>query len=159
MDKLTIISRFEATIEKLKALSPMNFHYGSFIEEHDGGCGTVCCVLGHYPGWFPKSGFYWEIGEIDEGNLFLEYIDGDAIRGVRIYHGFNHSLCECLFYGDVVEQLEAGLPETNTASKLPKVIELFEAALIKLRTGELDEYLVLDSDETLTNDNPEGEGS
>lgn len=145
-----IIERIEATIKKMKALLPEKFNYSVWVtktnKEHI--CGTVCCVGGWYPTWFPSSGI-----KLDEN---LE-IDPETLSK---YHGIDYNLVGTLFLGDDLyehyQNKERGIwkpikkdiettihisHKNGGQSKLPDVILVWEAVLGLIKEGRLKEYL------------------
>lgn len=98
MNKKLILSRLWSTIEMLYQLKEEDFRYNSFIAESHNHCGTVCCVAGWYPKYFPESGLRWMNGE--EGILQLDSgYPWDVNPKLIKHHGVSFYLIEILFYG------------------------------------------------------------
>lgn len=116
MNKQLILDRLIATRKKLRNLPDSKFDYSGYITKYHNGCGTVCCVAGHYPLWFPEAGLvyrsvyddpeYWEFGK---QKVYLDTISGST-RGISNllanYHGLKEDLIAYLFYGDSCEELD-----------------------------------------------------
>jgi hypothetical protein len=132
MEKALILSRLQDTIDKLKELDPSKFNYSHFIDEYDAdkGCGTVCCVAGWYPTWFPLAHLRYLVsfGEVE---LISELGDPVDIQSALIsFHGLGSVLVRALFYGDADEAI--GIEELSSddmrSAELKDVIKRFEIA-------------------------------
>jgi hypothetical protein len=100
MDKNLVIQRLENTIEKLKQLPPENFNYSLWITDSKEDCGTVCCVGGWYPKWFPQSGLIW----VDIlGGVEIDHVDGMLIvDALSAWHGISIPETKALFAGQML---------------------------------------------------------
>lgn len=147
-----VISKLELTIGKLYWLHAESrrkkkrmFNYAIFVEElktDESGtvkeCGTICCVAGWYPQWFKNCGLEYTNTYDD-----IRSSIGDSIEdALKRYHKLSTPIIDALFYGNEDEQEDLGLPFTDLDSKLSKVIQLFEVALVKIKNGELDNEII-----------------
>jgi hypothetical protein len=106
MEKKEILKRLWATIKKLVNLPDENFKYNLYVTKGDvdKGCGTVCCVAGWYPKWFPESGLKWRL--IDDGynrSVTLGYWEDLKIDILSDYHGLSLNIIYFLFYGNRID--------------------------------------------------------
>jgi hypothetical protein len=100
MEKRQILHRLWATVKQLVNLPDDNFAYNLYVTKGniDKGCGTVCCVAGWYPKWFPESGLKWE--SIADKTVKLcnwETLVSDCLED---YHGLSFEIICFLFYGN-----------------------------------------------------------
>lgn len=149
MEQQLKIQRLEATIEKMKQLKPEQFHYADYVHEwdHRTGCGTVCCVGGWYPQWFPESGLIYFGAGMDLRFRNGEIAD-DAEDGLQNWHGLESNVINYLFYGGLrshnsggranqIPALFPGAPDSHTRNGLPQVIRQFEFILQLLKENKL----------------------
>lgn len=110
MTKETAIKRLESTLMRLMSLNEDSFYYATYVNQFAGECGTVCCVAGWYPEWFPESGFKWfrSVNEWIEVTLIHESMSGteriferhDIIQAhLSVWHGLPLEEIDYLFYG------------------------------------------------------------
>lgn len=160
LSKEEVLSKLNDTLKKMKELDPKKFNYAHFVTECDLNkvCGTVCCILGWYPLWFPESGFKWIVptGVVIKIKLrFGENEMEDIELASLAYHSISSKLNLILFYGDRghvnskgVITLDRGNDISypyNTrysigvgnAAKLPEVIELWEQVIDMISTDKL----------------------
>jgi len=111
MKKKQILDRLWTTIEQLVNLSPRKFKYSETVAKGDlkKVCGTVCCVAGWYPKWFPESGLEYRLREISvdpsPGEVPYVYVSGNHLpmnHTLKYYHGLAHSIINFLFYGECI---------------------------------------------------------
>ena len=120
MKKSLILKRLWATIEKLVNLDPEQFSYSELVSEGNTEkvCGTVCCVAGWYPKWFPKAELIWDLSYSSAG--FIQGIDLYPVNNnistnvsnkLSEYHGLNDDIIDFLFYGFItnLQLTEKGL--------------------------------------------------
>lgn len=105
MDTQLKIDRLQHTIDMLRTLKPDQFYYKSFVNEMHGDCGTICCVGGWYPKWFPDAGLVWVKGSLKNvptiGVLGRRHIDlNDIIFRLMLWHDITNIECSHLFFGD-----------------------------------------------------------
>jgi len=103
MEKKLVVKRLKDTLEKLKELEEENFSYNRFVKSDDGFCGTVCCVAGWYPKWFPEANLIWRRCPYYPMKYFvdLEFSGGTIYEALSLYHGISEELAQVLFYGDI----------------------------------------------------------
>lgn len=157
MTKAQVLKRLNATLKKLIALPDNKFYYGDFvrrskvIDRKTGEtCGTVCCVAGWYPAWFPEARLIWnkEGGlESELNNHDYDHYD-DIAEAMMRYHGIGYNLTQVLFYGQKEEfytnkfdrnllTIELGIGETH---KIPKkeVVKLFKLVIDLIKKDMID---------------------
>lgn len=103
LPKATVLKRLEATITMLHSLEPEQFDYSEFVRKgeiyNNKPCGTVCCVAGWYPLYFPKANLQWKAME-DRVELREEYMGRRTIKNRLIkYHGLHEDIISFLFWG------------------------------------------------------------
>ena len=118
MEKKLVVKRLKDTLKKLKELEKAKFSYHRFVESYDGFCGTVCCVAGWYPKWFPESNLTWRKfhSSFMPGFVDLEFLEGQICEALTIHHGISHELVQVLFYGDT-DSFPVGTAEKKKYSK------------------------------------------
>lgn len=153
MTKAQVLKRLNATLKKLIALPDNKFYYSDFVRrskvvDRKTGetCGTVCCVAGWYPAWFPDAGLVWK----DHGLHSVEESDSydDISEAMQKYHGIGYNLTQVLFYGQKEEfytnkfdrnllTIELGIGETY---KIPKkeVVKLFKLVIDLIKKDMID---------------------
>jgi hypothetical protein len=136
MENNLIIERLKATIEKLKQLEPNKFYYGNFVTESNGGCGTVCCVAGWYPEWFPESGLKWQVFNNDMCAQMRNSIEVNEL--LLKYHGLGREFIGALFYGDVCNLTEFYLPWIPSTATKETVLTRFEKTLQFIENGGIE---------------------
>lgn len=152
MEKNLVLSRLGDTIEKLKALSPSQFYYGNYVSKMENGCGTMCCVMGWYPTWFPDAGLSY-IETTDVNRRLAVSGETSTIEKSRLlaplieWHGISMEIMNGLFYGasmnlelcspvHIVLAKRTGISistryiqlaaKAGLQTQLPDVIDLFE---------------------------------
>lgn len=109
MEKQLIIERLQATINELEKLAPANFRFESYISEYAGTCGTVCCVAGWYPRWFPDSELIWTVagsGDVELSSKFGMMTSSRYIKiALKEYHGLDGQTISALFFGTELENV------------------------------------------------------
>jgi hypothetical protein len=121
MELEEILKRLRNTIDLSKTLKDEQFNYSSYVTEFDkeNKCGTVCCIVGHYPNWNIKGFKYSDI----YGSMY------NTLDNLTKYHGLSKYLNEFLFYGiDFEGTFTDEIIQHNDLSKysLKEVIERFE---------------------------------
>ena len=107
-----VFDRMQSTIDKMlemyKANESHKFNFADIVHEDEiksetEFCGTVCCVAGWYPVWFPESGVKYIIRNVQKfdepaptKHVSLDIFSIDRI--LRGYHGINNIILETLFY-------------------------------------------------------------
>ena len=124
-DKLEII------LEKVKTLKEEQFRFEEWITEFDEekSCGTVCCIVGWMPQWFPNCGikYMYEYGylelcvedEIDSYERIMSHLS--TLLGIPL------NVVEYLFAGK--QKPSEDLPKLNLNSSLSAVIEAWEKTI------------------------------
>lgn len=120
METKLIIERLQLTIDNLKKLKPEQFNYAEVVSEFDEekGCGTVCCVMGFYPVWYPDHFKYHK--NRSDGNYSVIHIFED-------YHGITRHEKYALFYGERLDNPKIdSVVHKMCQVTIPEVIERFE---------------------------------
>lgn len=101
MNKHLVLGRLRATIEKLLMLPECQFAYDRYVTVANGECGTVCCVAGWYPQWFPEAGLKWQSYGTHLDLISTSHQDEyyNQQESLIDYHGLSENLIEVLFYG------------------------------------------------------------
>jgi hypothetical protein len=157
MAKLTkkeVISRLQKTLKNLKELPSRSFNYGNFVSKSkklkDGStCGTVCCVAGWYPKWFPEAGLIWYDHTLEAKSTPKENLDGysnDINITLAKYHGISFQLVDILFYGqkeiiygknDILSYY-LGFEKDTFLIKKDEVIQLFQLIINLIKKDQID---------------------
>ena len=129
---MTPVEKLELILEKLKTLKPEQFVFYDFVEEYDTkGCGTVCCVVGWFPRFFPNSGFKWQ-----EGDLLSKIHNSTRTEKIQLHLkellGLPISWIEYLFFGDS-QRPNNNLPSLEEDADLARVIYVWEKAIAYLK--------------------------
>ena len=132
------IKRLEDTIEKLKTLKSSEFDYSSFVSKYEGDCGTVCCVAGWYPKWFPELGLKWII----ENNVLYLTKSGvyDISCDLMEWHKISSNEIKFLFFGDTYNYTIDGIEfyiRNSSNNNLEGVIKIFEEFINLLKEGKI----------------------
>lgn len=154
------IGRLTKTYEKFKALHHSKFVYSDFVAKHEEDeqgniCGTVCCIMGWHPQWYPKhfkwilllGGSYMNVVPIDNNRKPLN-------QSLREFYGIDNDLIDCLFYGSrnlyvIIDGKRKYIRAKNGQwSSKAEVSKLFRKVLKMIELGYLDQHLIL---ERLTN--------
>lgn len=138
MELNQVLQHLDYTISKAKELKPEQFDYSDVVMEFDElkKCGTVCCILGHYPNWQIK-GFSYFKSIVD---FEVDYSETDSIDikdGLSHYHGISLTLVNFLFFGR--GPLFRNLPHYNDLKdySLSEVIQRFELVRKLLASGAI----------------------
>jgi len=99
MEKKLVVKRLKDTLKKLKELEKAKFSYHRFVTSSRDSCGTVCCVGGWYPAWFPEARLKWEKISLYPYVDIESYKEKTVLQTLMLYHGINISLIRVLFYG------------------------------------------------------------
>lgn len=147
MELQLILQRLKATIDKMETLSESQFNYLNIVTKFDfqENCGTVCCVAGWYPVWFPKEGFQYEIIYSDSdiaGFDIVQVVDGIPYSGggqidLCEYHGLSLSIIQTLFYGETLLAENEVLVENDIENNLDTVIRVFKRVYELLEKGTI----------------------
>lgn len=150
MKKELIIERLEATIKMLRQLKTEEFCYESLVDKEDGDCGTVCCVAGWYPKYFPEHGFEWTRRK--HARLMATGVDSHFPTALMKYHGMRIELIEFLFYACTSNSMAQRQLcnifafEPKQDWDLKKVTYLFAHCLELIQDGKLNDYLLLENE-------------
>jgi hypothetical protein len=144
MDLKLVLERLAFTIEKAKELKPEQFNYSCYVRyfDHDNNCGTVCCILGHYPNW-GIIGFRYEKSVEEPPMMIVEYGDfWDVSAGLIFYHGLSEDIIDFLFYGYNIEHslfqtINDQFEDQNVCLELNQVIQRFEYVYELLKTERI----------------------
>lgn len=125
------IINLEKILEKIKTLKEEEFDFSDYVSRcNKKKCGTVCCVVGWFPKWFPKSGFTWKERQLIEPD---EY---DSVTEALIdIIGIPRKWIDCLFMGHVNPIPE--LPRTYLHSTLSEVIDVWEKSIEYLKENPI----------------------
>jgi len=128
-------------VEKSSVLPPEKFNYVKFVTATDQkGCGTVCCLAGWYPKWFPEAGIEWECFNSSLSML----IDGK----IQKFHGISKTIVDAIFYGMKLKDDQKSkiiVPDIllsdaqNTPEYITKRIRIIQQSIL---AGELDKQLL-----------------
>lgn len=128
-----VLEILDGTIANMKTLKESEFDYSDFVSDFNliSQCGTVCCVAGWYPKWYPKSAFSWK-----EHNLYAGGSDrsNSIAHALSEFHGLSCSLINVFFFGDRL--YEYGFLDDRDLVLL-EVIERFEKMRNLLASGEI----------------------
>ncbi len=132
MNKDLVIKRLQATMEMLLALDESKFDYHSIVKQFDENeCGTVCCVGGWYPKWFPESKLKWVMVNM-LGSVKPHLTINNMSDKLEAWHGLNWYIISVLFYG------ECGLGlDGNLAASTEEVYKRFERVLNLIQSNKL----------------------
>lgn len=131
MKKGLILHRLDATIAMIERLRDDEFMYKEHVFEHKDGCGTVCCVAGWYPKYFPEAGLelFEVVGRCDIRSVGTM----SPWHTLAKYHGLSDEVIDCLFYGQEYTGLDGTIyfAESGMSSTRTQVLDLFK----KIRAG------------------------
>lgn len=129
------LERLKATREKMNTLRPKEFFYGSFVHRNDGECGTVCCIAGWYPKWFPASGLRW----VRYGNNLLDLVGTSGVAdNLMRYHEIGFHLCGTLFFGDSLKLKDGTfIPFTPDDAPLSVVKKLWDRIIKEIENENI----------------------
>lgn len=118
------VENLRLILSKLKTLKPKEFDFSSFVTEFDreNGCGTVCCVVGWFPKWFPNSGLIWKNDDLECVNE-KEEIKEHLVNLLQL----PYSWIEYLFFGK--ERPVKDVPMLSYNSKLKTLINAYEKTI------------------------------
>lgn len=144
MELQLVLERLAFTIEKAKELKPEQFDYSCYVKyfDHDNNCGTVCCILGHYPNW-KVNGFYYEPHAMGGSLMTVEYGGYlDVSFGLTNHHGLSIDIVGFLFYGKYIEdslfeKINDPFEDQNVCLELHEVIQRFEYVYELLKTEQI----------------------
>ncbi len=154
MTKAQVLKRLNATLKKLIALPDNKFRYDNFVskskvvdKDTEQTCGTVCCVAGWYPAWFPEAGLIWDDHGLESVKKTNNY-DDDICNALMKYHGIGYHLTQVLFYGQKEQfntnkfdsdlfTLEIGIGETYRVPK-KNVVKLFKLVINLIKKDMID---------------------
>jgi hypothetical protein len=82
---------------KMDELKEEEFNFLELVSHYDiiNDCGTVCCIAGWFPKWFPKN-FKWDIYNS------VNYIDNDSRIFYFLKHHYSYEILD-LFFGFITE--------------------------------------------------------
>lgn len=145
MDKQQIIARLKETIGHIDTIKEDEFDYSEWVSKSERRCGTVCCIAGWYPKFFPAH-FAWKEYE---NYLYPFGRSGHIgeIHGALIeFHGFRYRAINCLFIGSELVSGDVRIfNQIASDSKIEIVKQRFIRFLELLETGtELDEFLIIE---------------
>lgn len=138
MKKELIIKRLKATRAKMDELKEEQFDYEMFVSEWNEArtCGTVCCVAGWYPRWFPKAGVRFR--------HFRLICPPDMKAMLSKWHGVSFYIIDALFYG---REFHSEYHYSNvylsggTELALWQVKARFDVIISAIERGKLDRHL------------------
>lgn len=147
MEKKIVIDRLDATIKMLEGLQAHEFKYSKFVHACDTKqkCGTVCCIAGWYPKFFPEAGLTWLEFDTEEWPGLVDlYAGGEGritIDSTLIeYHNLKQHAINHLFYGeDLYIEFEGigivGLTNDLT-NGLPEVLVVWKTFVDYMKTND-----------------------
>ena len=129
--------------EKCKTIKPEKFIYWTYVQKIE--CGTLCCLWGHAPKFYPQKFEYTK----DPEYPLVKFIDADHLDISKDYHSFFEAqdsedlsetpLLDAIFLGESYEYIDLDITldeieqdEMETIS-LEKVLDRFETAISILK--------------------------
>lgn len=160
MKRDLIIQRLQDTVQMMKNLKDSQFDFRGYVSRFDPHtcCGTICCVLGWYPKYFPESNLIWHQPIFGHVNLpwTLSSKRGNETHDIYVdiyrWHGFSNALIDAMFYPETMMGYDAdlqfifGYSTSSIRSRLQIILHL-ERAIELIAQKKLDEYLNLSGDE------------
>jgi hypothetical protein len=143
--KNKILKKLKDTLSHMKELREEQFDYSQYISEFDieNKCGTVCCVAGWLPIWFPKDFKFGKTlccGDV----VFIPEPKQPYIGDIQVYlseyYEIDNKIIRMLFYGENVTKNVEVILENDLNNTLPNVIKIWEK-VIELIENEVIEYL------------------
>jgi len=130
---MTPVEKLELILEKVKTLEPEQFVLSDFVYEYNDqdGCGTVCCIVGWFPKFFPKSGFIWEHGDL-KSKIFESKRIYDIQQHLSQLLNLPINWIEYLFFGDS-KRPNKSLPYLAESAYLARVVYVWEKAIAYLK--------------------------
>lgn len=143
MTRELILERLDATIKKLTTLKKEYFDYQYYVSEFDDqhSCGSVCCVVGWYPKWFPEVNIVYHDRTITINSEESIYHTLETL--LMNYHGINYQLMKVLFYGRSFEEGDIFV-SNNSRNSLLQVRKVFCQIRSLIADSKIDCYLKLD---------------
>lgn len=106
MTKELKIERINGLLDMIQALKPTEFSYDYFVSEfnQENNCGTVCCLAGWMPKFFPESHLIWKYSEYWESytlrvNLTTGPSEIRVIGALRAWFGLPMDIIGFIFFG------------------------------------------------------------
>lgn len=126
------IENLEKILERVKTLKPEQFNFESYVTEFDEekGCGTVCCIAGYLPQWFPNCGLSYK-NRWEEMTIVSQ--DHDITTHLKILVGLPYDWINYLFYGKSCPV--DSLPQLKITSSLEEVMDAWEKTIEYLKTN------------------------
>jgi hypothetical protein len=141
-------------------IKPEEFRFNEFVSKFDkeSGCGTMCCIAGWFPKYFPNSGFYWKENNYEDQKIPALLVNkvtnnpvqrNDIANLLRCPSEFS-PVCEYLFYGNghywLDDEFDGDFPNiyAGDSPSLEEVREAWEMtikALENYKEKELPYYL------------------
>lgn len=102
------LRRMNKVLKNLIVLEPEKLDMRVCVRQHDGnGCGTVCCVIGWFPKWFPK---YWKWNQYGHARLtpeLRENIGGIVFESAAKFLAIPYDDVNYLFNSNVAGKKDA----------------------------------------------------
>jgi hypothetical protein len=140
-----VADKLQLTLDQLKNLSEDYFCYEKFISKFDNKnqCGTICCVAGWYPKWFPHAGLKWT-NLLPDNKTHVN----DVCTFLANYHLLSRKVILDLFYGGNLlnDSYRFKIKEISIESSKFEVEQRFSAIIALLRSGKLDEFITIDNE-------------
>lgn len=137
------IENLEKILGKVKQLQPHEFDFSKYITKFDfeNKCGTVCCVLGYFPKWFPNCGVAYNT---KDRICTLEGLNDDVgfITHLSLLIGISRDWIEYLFYAEQCQ--EEGFPKLRADSSLEEVTRALELVIEYFKSNPIEEMRPLD---------------
>ena len=145
-----VVEKLRHTIDNIKTLKPQQFSYSDFIKKSTDKCGTVCCIAGWYPKWYPTGRLQWvkvrlslqSISLVDSlapvGDILANSCNQITIALSEI-HGITYTTAAALFTGHaLLIKGSVAMQFVNDrlgSVTLEEVIERFEFVLKRIQDG------------------------
>lgn len=145
-----VAAKLTKTLKKLERLPKEKFKYSSFISVPGRKCGTVCCVAGWYPKWFPEAGLRYKTSPLSSLIKFgiagrTEFSINNVNEKLSKYHKITTDLVNHLFYGEGLTYHAPGyerLQGIGLSASKRRVQALFRRTIQRILDGKYDEFLL-----------------
>ncbi len=120
----------------IDTLKEEEFNYSQFVTKFDkkNNCGTVCCIAGHLPRWYPKQ-WKWH-GSDKYPTLKKNEVEFYRTRiDLCTFFETNSDIILALFYGYPIDELKIKLMRDDEMqnARLPEIKERFDKVIEYLK--------------------------
>lgn len=118
------IKLLERTLSKIKDLKEEEFKFDLEITKSKDTCGTVCCIMGWLPKFFPEMDFTWK--EYTGFKKLVVFYNNQPLytSNLKEIYGLDSKDVSYLFTGE--PHSDTRLPGINSNSNLKEVTEAWE---------------------------------